>query len=328
MIFLVFFFNFLLKEFCKENFFKLLIVTVLLISTRSQFYFLIPLIFFLILIKSINEKKFYFKNIIFLVVVYFLISLLQLGYNKIKFSKFSSINIASFQFIALSHFISTDGDFSNLKNPIHVKIINSVNEYLIKNHDYKIKTKFNDDISSGDILLTKIKNLRSDYSSYYYFYVPIIHAYEYEITKKIVLENDEVENLNALNREVFWLAIELIKQSPQDYLILYLSNVIFGLGGYFIEAEDFKGLMMNVGFTGSYLFIIQIFIVVFISIKIICKKKIHDDEIHLYLSVFLNVINIFFVCLFEPPYDRYIFYTNLMFLIFLINKIFNRKIDS
>ena len=139
LIFLIFFFNFLLKEFCKENFFKLLIVTVLLISTRSQFYFLIPLIFFLILIKSINEKKFYFKNIIFLVVVYFLISLLQLGYNKIKFSKFSSINIASFQFIALSHFISTDGDFSNLKNPIHVKIINSVNEYLIKNHDYKIK---------------------------------------------------------------------------------------------------------------------------------------------------------------------------------------------
>ena len=162
-------------------------------------------------------------------------------------------------------------------------------------------------------MLSKIKNLRSNYNNYYHFYVPIIHAYEYELPKNILIKNNEIENLNELNKEAFLFAIELIKQSPQDYLILYLSNVIFGLGGYFIEAEDFKGLMMNVGFTGSYLFIIQIFIVVFFSIKIICKKKIHDDEIHLYLSVFLNVINIFFVCLFEPPYDRYIFYTNLIF---------------
>ena len=79
--------------------------------------------------------------------------------------------------------------------------------------------------------------------------------------------------MNELNKEVFWLAIELIKQSPQDYLVLYLSNVIFGLGGYFVEAENFKGLMMNVGFSGSYLFILQIFIVIFFSIKIIFKKN-------------------------------------------------------
>ena len=155
LFFLVFCFNFVLNDFYEINFLKLLLIVVLLIVTRSQFYFLIPLIFFLLLIKSINEKKFLLKSFIYLAIAYFLISILQLSYNKIKFSKFSSVNIASFQFVALSHFVSSDHNFSNLKNPIHLKIINNVNDYLLKNHDYKIKKKSNIVDTSENKLLSK-----------------------------------------------------------------------------------------------------------------------------------------------------------------------------
>jgi hypothetical protein len=234
------------------------------------------------------------------------------------------VNIASFQLIAIAHFVSDNKNFENISDPIHKEILSFVNNYLIQNHKYKVKIRSNLGTKKQKILLSKIKNLRNDYTKYYHFYVPIIHAYEYEVPKKIALKDDEIENLNELNKEVFKLAFNLIKQSPQDYLLLYFANVTFGLGGYFIEAENFKGLLMNVGFSGSYLFLLQIIIFMFFSVKILIKTKLKRDEKYLYTSVFLNLINICFVCIFEPPYDRYIFYTNIIFLIFLFNKIFNK----
>ena len=324
LFFLTFFLNFIIDQYKKENFIKLLFLIFLLISTRSQFYFIIPLIFLIIFFKLFKKKKFLFTASLYLIIMYFLVACFQLTYNKIKFSKFSSVNIASFQLIAIAHFVSDNKNFENISDPIHKEILSFVNNYLIQNHKYKVKIRSNLGTKKQKILLSKIKNLRNDYTKYYHFYVPIIHAYEYEVPKKIALKDDEIENLNELNKEVFKLAFNLIKQSPQDYLLLYFANVTFGLGGYFIEAENFKGLLMNVGFSGSYLFLLQIIIFMFFSVKILIKTKLKRDEKYLYTSVFLNLINICFVCIFEPPYDRYIFYTNIIFLLFLFNKIFNK----
>ena len=258
--------------------------------------------------------------------LYLAISICQITYNKIKFSHFKKINNASFQFIAIAHFISNENDFAKLDVYPHKEIINHVNKYLINEHKYEI----NKHISSQDgqdnkNLISLIKNLRKNYNKYYRFYIPIIHAYEYELPKLLTLNQDKIENINILNREVFKIAISLIAESPKEYILLYLSSVAFGAGGYFLEAENFKGLFMNLGFSGSYLLLIHIFILIFYTAKFVTGKILVKSESYLLFSAFFNICNISFVCFFEPPYDRYIFYTNLIFLIFLINKIFEKS---
>ena len=325
LIFLVYLFNFIFEKFSEINFLKLLFFIFLLVSCRSQFYFIFPLLLFLIIIKFYKNKKNLLYFILKLFLLYVIINLSQLTYNKINFSYFSNINIASFQFIAISHFVSNSENFEKINSYPQKEIINTVNEYLINSHNYEIKKSNNNETKIENNFISIIKNLRKNYNEYYHFYVPIIHAYEYELPKKIILSENEIENINKLNSEVFKIAINLISQSPKEYFFLYLSSVTFGAGGYFLEAENFKGLFMNLGFSGTYLFLIHIFILLFYSFKIYTKKKLFTNEAYLLFSTFFNICNICFICFFEPPYDRYIFYTNIIFLIFLINKIFDTR---
>ena len=326
LFFLVYFLRFIFEEFDKKVFLKLTIFTFFLISSRAQFYFLLPLIAFFLIVKTHKYNKIFFVSALQIILLYLAISICQITYNKIKFSHFKKINNASFQFIAIAHFISNENDFAKLDVYPHKEIINHVNKYLINEHKYEI----NKHISSQDgqdnkNLISLIKNLRKNYNKYYRFYIPIIHAYEYELPKLLTLNQDKIENINILNREVFKIAISLIAESPKEYILLYLSSVAFGAGGYFLEAENFKGLFMNLGFSGSYLLLIHIFILIFYTAKFVTGKILVKSESYLLFSAFFNICNISFVCFFEPPYDRYIFYTNLIFLIFLINKIFEKS---
>ena len=38
------------------------------------------------------------------------------------------------------------------------------------------------------------------------------------------------------------IAIQLIKMKPKENLLFYISNVLYGMGGYFISRDDLKGL--------------------------------------------------------------------------------------
>lgn len=322
LLFVIFFFKFLLNSYKIKNLIILMILVFLLISSRSQFLIILPLIFFVIFIKFLKNKKILIISILVLFLTYLISLFSQITYNKIKYEYNDHINIGSFQFIALSHFVSDKQNFDNLKDPIQKDIVNLVNEYLVKNHNFKINNLEKNYFVEKNLKYL-IKNLRKNYNSYYHFYIPIIHAYEYEVPNIIKLSNNENDNLNKINKEVFKIAINLILQSPKEYLVLYFTNIIFGLGGYFVEAENLKGLLMNVGFSGSYLFFIQISIVFYFSFKILVLREKCINEVYLLLSSILNIFNVCFICLFEPAYDRYIFYTNIIFLIFLLNMIFN-----
>ena len=50
------------------------------------------------------------------------------------------------------------------------------------------------------------------------------------------------------------IAFQLIKMKPNEEFIFYMSNVLYGMGGYFISRDDLRGFYANVGFSGYFLF--------------------------------------------------------------------------
>ena len=255
----------------------------------------------------------------FFVLIFSLISILissnlTKSYLFIKHQSFTSSKVDGFSFIALPFYVSENKDIFENKNK--QKIVEEVKTYLNKNN---VNLNYIKNISS-------IRNLRKNLNNYYQVFIPIIHAFEYEVPKKIILDENEILNKELINKILKDMSFEYIKNNKYDYLKMYLLNFIYGSGGYFLEAENLKGFYANFGFSGLYFpLIIFLFLVVLVFKKI--KYKIKLSQEYFLLSILLNFINISAISLYTPVYDRFSFYT-FIFLIFTIYLNFSVKIKN
>ena len=297
----------------KNLIFNFIILTILIL-TRGTFTFLF--IFNLILIILFIKEKFKY---VFFVLIFSLISILissnlTKSYLFIKHQSFTSSKVDGFSFIALPFYVSENKDIFENKNK--QKIVEEVKTYLNKNN---VNLNYIKNISS-------IRNLRKNLNNYYQVFIPIIHAFEYEVPKKIILDENEILNKELINKILKDMSFEYIKNNKYDYLKMYLLNFIYGSGGYFLEAENLKGFYANFGFSGLYFpLIIFLFLVVLVFKKI--KYKIKLSQEYFLLSILLNFINISAISLYTPVYDRFSFYT-FIFLIFTIYLNFSVKIKN
>ena len=192
-----------------------------------------------------------------------------------------------------------------------------------------IITKSNNDI------LGFAKNNRKLFSHYYSQFVYMQDLFENKVAKYEFFGLDKKSELLARelsSKHCTEIAIQLIKLRPLENFIFYSTNVIYGMGGYFISRDDLRGFYANVGFSGFFILILQILIsgICLISLITSDNKKLKNISYITLFFVILNLINCMATAMFQPVYDRFTFYTFQMvfFSITLICVLFfeNKKI--
>lgn len=330
-IFLIFTIFFIKSIFGNKNYLKNFLLSLiffsLLVLIKKTFLILVPVYFLSLVVELIFSKELK-KAIISILLVFFSffsLSLIEKGATFIKYGTFSTISVSGSSLVSGPFYLAKEDDFKKIKGDLNKKIINNALKILKENNIERIKRNHN---SNNDIL-SFVKDTRRTFHDYFNKYVIIQSIFEDNVedvfTKKD-LQNYKYKNISS--QHTTDIAIQLIKLNPVENLYFYITNVIYGMGGYFISNNELNGYYANIGFSGLFILIFQILIFI-ISLTALFQKTKHKllAKICL-LFILINFTNISAVAMYQPVYDRFSFFSfQLIFFIssFVLIKFFEDK---
>ena len=292
-IYLIKSYIFVKKKKEKKNIFLLLLTFVVLVLNKKTFLILLPLIIFIQIIDLITKKdlKKFFYNFIFLIIALITTNLLEKTNTYFKSGVFQSISVSGSSLLTGPFYLATDSDLKNVEGKENRKIV----EYAIKEFERDNKDRNLIDLSDGNILKFS-KNNRKIFSHYFNQYVWMQDLFENKIAMADFYNLSKEDQLLAKNLSSQYcvnIAIQLFKMKPKQNIIFYLTNVVYGMGGYFISRDDLRGFYANIGFSGFYLLIFQILIFLTCLFPILTKNYNNKLPLIVILFVSLNLGNIF-----------------------------------
>tara|TARA_X000001036_G_scaffold439117_1_gene489004 strand:- start:3942 stop:5333 length:1392 start_codon:yes stop_codon:yes gene_type:complete len=307
----------------KKYFFFMMILLALMVLNKKTFLIVLPVILLgEIYNLFINKKiKFFLINILIILTTLFLINITERANSYIKSGVFKPISVGGSSYVTAPFYLATDEDLEKITGDENRKIIQfALLNFKKDNIERNIISKSENDI------LNFSKNNRKIFSNYYSQYVYMQDLFENKISGHEFFGLDKKDELLARelsSKHCTQIAFQLIKLKPKENLIFYITNVIYGMGGYFISRDDLRGFYANIGFAGFFLLILQI-LVSFICVISLAKntdKQLKSISCIILFFFVLNLINCLTTALFTPVYDRYSFYTFQM-VFFSISLIF------
>lgn len=335
LVFSIIFFKnyFFLKIIKKKKYFiYLIILLILMILNKKTFLIVLPVIFLAEIINVIFNKKIknFFINILFILITLFFINIVERTNSYLKLGVFKPISVGGAALVTGPFYLATDKDLQKITGDENKKII----EFALQ--DFKTnKIERNIIAQSNNDILSFSKKNRKIFSHYYSQFVYMQDLFENKVAKNEFFgleDENEMLSKELSSKHCSQIAIQLIKLKPKENFIFYITNVIYGMGGYFISREDLRGLYANVGFAGFFLLILQILVSVIclISLTTNTNKQSQNISYIILFFVVLNLINCLSTALFQPVYDRFTFYTFQMvfFSITLVFILFFEKNKS
>ncbi|WP_440911618.1 hypothetical protein [Candidatus Pelagibacter sp.] len=238
-----------------------------------------------------------------------------------KSGVFKPISVGGSSLLTAPFYLATNEDLKKVIGEENQKIISyALNDFKNNNIERNIIKKSNYDI------LSYAKDNRKIFSLYFSQFVYMQDLFENKVAKHEFFGLDEKDNLLARelsSKHCTDIAIQLFKLRPMENIIFYITNVLYGMGGYFVSRDDLRGFYANVGFSGFFLLILQILIIVICFISLLTNKNepLKGVSYIILFFVTLNLINCLATAVFQPVYDRFTFYTFQM-IFFSISLIF------
>ena len=322
-VFYIKYYIFLIGEEKKKYFFYLMFLIILMVLNKKTFLILIPLIFLGELNKLLINKKFliFIKNIFLVIAVLVFINLVEKTNTYLKVGVFKPISVGGASLLTAPFYLASQEDLKKVEGFINKKIVQIAIEDFNKNN---IENNLID--KSENDILSFAKNNRKIFSHYYSQFVYMQDFFENKIAKNEIYGIDEKNELVAKqlsSKHCSEIAIQLFKMKPKENAIFYITNVIYGMGGYFVSRDDLRGFYANVGFGGLYILILQVLVLIICLISVIKNSDYKKKNISYIILFFLilNLINCLATALFQPVYDRFTFFTFQM-VFFSISLIF------
>lgn len=261
--------------------------TALLVLTRHQFLFLYPfvVIFPLYLLKN-NVLR--IKHIGLFLLSFFCFLGVENAYNYFKFDNTQRAGFLGYEMIVGSLFVSKDSD-------------------ALLFHDEKrviFETVFLELRSKG---LTYDLATRRDIKPYF-IYADNYNIIRHKITKNAYAKIKLPEPI--LYKFVTEMAIKLILENKITYTKLYISNIIFNLGGYYFSI---------------------IVLICFMMCTYLTYRTRDKISIYGFLIMGLTLGNYMLVALVEPVMRRYSIYTDTLLVVYflmLIQTYFTRALHD
>ena len=206
-------------------------------------------------------------------------------------------------------YLATDDDLKKIIGIENRKIIQfALEDFENNNIERNIISRSNNDI------LSFTKNNRKVFSHYYSQFVYMQDLFENKVAKHDMFgleKKDELLARELSSKHCTEIAIQLFKLRPLENFIFYSTNLIYGMGGYFVSRDDLKGFYANVGFSGFFILILQIlvFIICLISLTTNNDKTLKNVSYMTLFFIVLNLTNCMATAIFQPVYDRFTFYT-------------------
>ena len=335
LIFSIFFIKnyFFFKESrTKRYFIYLMVIFILMVLNKKTFLIVLPLLILAELNKLILDKKIkkFLLNIFLILGVLITANLIERTNSYFKSGVFKPISVGGSSLVTAPFYLATDEDLEKIKGVENKKIIEfAKKDFKENNIDRNIITKSNNDI------LSFAKNNRDLFSHYYSQFVYMQDLFENKVAKHEFFGLDKRSKLLARelsSQHCTEIAIQLIKLKPLENLIFYITNVIYGMGGYFISRDDLRGFYANVGFSGFFLLILQLLVMIICLFSIFNNNNNPQKNISYIILFFLslNLVNCLATAIYQPVYDRFSFYTfqTVFFSIFLIFILFFNKDEN
>lgn len=326
LIFCIFFIkNYFFLKYSKRNkyFVVLMILFLLMVLNKKTFLIVLPLLILAELNNLILKKKIkdFITKIILIFVVLFSINIIERSNSYFKNGVFKPISVGGSSLVTAPFYLATDDDLKKITGIENKKIVEfALDDFKKNNIERNIISKSNNDI------LSFTKNNRKIFSHYYSQFVYMQDLFENKVAKHELFGLDKKDELLARELSSKYcseIAIQLFKLRPVENFLFYSTNLIYGMGGYFVSRDDLRGFYANVGFSGYFILILQILVSVICFISIIKnsdKILINISYITLFF-ILLNLTNCMATALFQPVYDRFTFYTFQM-VFFCISLIF------
>ena len=325
LIFSVFFIKnyFFIQKVKKKHFFYLMFLIILMVLNKKTFLILMPLIFLAELNKLLLNKEFFsfIKNIFLIIGVLVFVNIAEKTNTYLKVGVFKSISVGGPSLLTAPFYLASEDDLKKIVGPKNKEIVQIAIEDFNKNN---IEKNLID--KSNNNILAFAKHNRKIFSHYYSQFVYMQDFFENKIAKNEIFgiyEKNELLAKELSSKHCTQIAIQLFKMRPMENIIFYITNVMYGMGGYFISRDDLKGFYANVGFGGFYILVLQVIVLIICLISIIKKSDYKKKNISYIILFFLilNLINCFATALFQPVYDRFTFFTFQM-VYFSISLIF------
>ena len=314
----------------KKYFIYLMFTVILMILNKKTFLIVVPLIIIAELNQYLLKKKFitFITNIFLIIFVLFFLNIAEKANTYFKLGVFKTISVSGPSLLTAPFYLATDEDLKKVVGSNNKKIVQlAIEDFKNNNIQRNLIT-----ISDNNILAFAKSN-RKIFSHYYSQFVYMQHFFEKELLEKEVFGVDEKNKLEAkeiLSTHCTQIAIQLFKMKPKENIIFYFTNVIHGMGGYFISRDDLKGFYANVGFGGFYILILQILVLIICLISITQNSELKKKNISYIVLFFLllNIVNCLATAFFQPLYDRFTFFTfqmvyfsfSLVFVLFFDKK--------
>ena len=275
LIFSVFFIKnyFFLKELKKKKyFFYLMFLLILMVLNKKTFLILTPLIFLGEFNKLALNKEYinFIKNISLIICVLVFINIAEKTNTYIKLGVFKPISVGGSSLLTAPFYLASEEDLQKIEGPVNKKIVQiAIEDFNNNNIEKNLIDKSNKNI------LAFAKNNRKIFSHYYSQFVYMQDFFENKIAKNEIFGIDEKNELLAKelsSKHSAQIAVQLFKMKPKENTIFYITNVIYGMGGYFISRDDLKGFYANVGFGGFFILILQVLVLIICLISIITNS--------------------------------------------------------
>ena len=235
------------------------------------------------------------------------VSLAEKTNTYFKTGLFKSISVSGSSILTGPFYLASDEDLKKIKGNENQKIISFAIDHFEK---YQLDRNILGE-SQNDILSFS-KNNRKIFSHYFNQFVRMQDFFENKINYPQFFDIESKDQLlvrELSSKHCTDIAIQLIKMKPKENLIFYMSNVLYGMGGYFI-------------------LVLQIILSLICLITLVDKDKNRKFSLIILFFITLNFSNILGTALYQPVYDRFSFPTfqmiyfsiTLIFLCFLSKK--------
>ncbi len=262
-----------------------------LIMTRGQFLFLyfISIIVITYLFIYLKEKR---KKLMRVVIIFIsciiLTNLAERSYNYILFQRFNKVSLIGVQLSAAGFYLSEKEDMKLFNDSTELRFFKSVLQTThIENNwnrEYDKKTPTN-----------------SGFGYYQMVYNKIIWGAVYPEAKKIVPQPEAHNDLRSwmyINKLTTAVSFKLIQQHWKEFVSIYITNVLYGLG---YKHYSFLFFMLLV-----------VFLVVFLRFQ--------NKYALLYtLLLIISLANVLLIALLEPTGEyRYLIYNDALYFALII----------
>jgi hypothetical protein len=282
-----------------------------MVLNKKTFLIVLPLLFLAEFNNLIFKKKIkvFITNMILILVVLFSINIIERANSFFKNGVFKPISVGGSSLVTAPFYLATDDDLKKIIGIENRKIIQfALEDFENNNIERNIISRSNNDI------LSFTKNNRKVFSHYYSQFVYMQDLFENKVAKHDMFgleKKDELLARELSSKHCTEIAIQLFKLRPLENFIFYSTNLIYGMGGYFVSRDDLKGFYANVGFSGFFILILQILvsIICLISLTTNNDKTLKNVSYMTLFFIVLNLTNCMATAIFQPVYDRFTFYT-------------------